>query len=155
MFEYVREQYDALTTGLLEGEFSINATIIISGTEVHSDSIFQGMSDTVDGRITDGVQLNYPLDLPIYKRVQVFPLEKMFTRQEGNRIQEGIAGRFSPFDFWISTSESSVAIRKDKTFFDFAQVVHIQGTDYKIKGIVKENFGNKPVIHIFLVKDSE
>lgn len=155
MFEFVKEQYDELTTQLLNGEFSVNATITIAGQEVHADSLFHGMSDTIDGRITEGVQLNYPKDLPTFKRVKVFPLERMFTRHEGDRIQEGIAGRYAPFDRWISVHTADVRIRNNKTYFDVAISVIIQSISYKIKGIVEEQFGNKPVTHAFLVKDTE
>lgn len=154
-FSYIKDQYDELTTELLSGSFSINATITIAAQEVHSDSLFQGMNDTIDGRITEGVQLNYPKDLPIFKRIKVFPLERMFTKHEGDRIQEGIAGRYAPFDRWISVHTSEVRIRDNKTYFDVAISVSIQSVSYKIKGIVEEQFGNKPVTHAFLVKDTE
>jgi len=154
-YKYVQKQYDALTVDLLQSDFCINATIIIYGQEVHSDSLEQGMGDALDGRITETVQTNYPLDMPKFFRVKVFPLEKAFTRREGDRIDEGLAGRYEPFDRWISCANADVAIRNDETYFDMAQIVSIQGVNYKIKGIVKESFGTKPVIHVFLVKDSD
>lgn len=154
-FDYIQEQYDELTMDLLNSQFCINATIIMFGQEVHSDSIYQGTADTLDGRITDSIQTSYPKDMPTFYRVKVFPSEKVFTRHEGDRYQAGLGGQYEPFDRWISCIESDVAIRDDETYFDRAQNVSIQGVSYKIKGLVKENFGKKPVIHVFLIKDTE
>jgi hypothetical protein len=154
-FEYIQDQYDELTESLLDSQFCINATIIIFGQEIHSDSLYQGTADTIDGRITEPIQTNYPKDMPVFYRVRVFPLEKTFTRHESDRYQAGLGGQYEPFDRWISCANADVAIRDNETYFDQAQTVSIQGVSYKIKGIVKESFGKKPVVHVFLVKDSD
>jgi len=154
-FNYIQDQYDALTESLLESQFCINATIVIYGTEVHSDSLYQGTADTIDGRVTSPVQTSYPKDMPVFYRVKVFPLEKAFTRHEGDRYQTGIGGQYEPFDRWVSCASADVAIRDGLTYFDQAKNVSIQGVSYAIKGLVKENFGKKPVVHVFLIKDTD
>ena len=154
-FDFVKEQYDVITEDLLNSEFTINATIVITGEEVTDNSTYRGMNDTLDGRFTETMQSKYPLGLPRFKRVKMFPLEKMFTRHEGDTIQDGIAGQYSPFDRWLSVALSDVGVRGNETYFDYADTMSVQGVSYKIKGVVKENFGNKGLVHIFLIKNTE
>ena len=155
-FSYVQEQYDALMETMFDSSFMINATIHIASRDVGTESTYRGTSDRLDGRHVDAVKKAYPLDLAVLYRVLVLPLERVsMNLNEASQISYGVAGKYEPFDRWISCFRTQVEISNDNTYFDFADKVDINGFSYMIKGVVKENFGKKAVVHVFLVKETK
>lgn len=154
-FSYIQNQYDEITADILDSTLCINATIIIRSEEVHSESLHQFVQDSVDGRMTESIQKQYPKYLNKYYRIKVFPSERTLNRNEKYKSQSGLAGDYEPFDRWVSCFVTDVDIGNNDTYFDKAKFVQIQGINYDIKAIVKENFSiNCPVVHVFLIKDT-
>jgi len=154
MLEYLKDSYDNFNEELLGSALVISATIYILAQEVAQDSIYEGFGDIIDGRESAMVQKSYPLDLEPHYRVEIMPIE-IFGRS-GDKYRHDVtpAGRFDPYDMWVSIFESKVKVRGSSTYFDYADSMQV-GTDmYGIKGIVKESFGNKPVVHVFLTKET-
>lgn len=154
-FNYVQNMYDELSNSLLKSSFVINATIYIQGKDVSHESTYSGMGDMLDARHTKPVQQDFPLDLARQYRVQVFPMERNYVKREGEPIQHVLAGKFEPFDRWISCLESDVSVKDGQVLYDYSDRVSISGVSYRIKAIHREAFGLKPIIHAFLVKESD
>jgi hypothetical protein len=62
--------------------------------------------------------------------------------------------QFEPYDCWISCLLSDVSVRSSNTIFDFADYVQLMSNKFDVKGLVPENFGIDPVLHVFLVKNT-
>ena len=151
-YGYSKEIYSEIITDLFLGCFVINATINILGKEIIGDSIYDGMGDYLDGRQVDPVQVSFPLDIPKFIRVKIYPIEKQYSKYATPGIQYSIGVPYEPFDRWVSCFESAIAIQNNQTYLDYADNVEIDGIVYRIKGKIKETFGLKPIIHIFLTK---
>jgi len=154
-FQYIQETYDELSKQLLNSSFVITATIHMLGSDVVHESTYKGMGDSLNALHTAPVQKNFDLDLPRTFRLNVFPMERTFTRQEGKPITHTLAGQFEPFDRWITCLWSAVSIRNDETYYDYADHVIMEGVRYKVKAVHKESFGIQPILHAFLVKESD
>lgn len=155
MYEYIKEQYTNITEDLFKSAFAINATLHIHAEEVGMESFEDLYGDTLDGRNVDFIKKTYPVDLNPFYRIKVYPMEKAGLRLSGEQqFEYKPAAHVEPFDMWISVLEEAVRIREDNNLFDFTDKVDIENNSYEIKGIVKEKFGNKPIVHVFLVKES-
>jgi len=152
-FDYIQSMYDELSNELLVSSFVVNATIHIRGSDITHES--SGIGDSLDGRHTAPVQVNFPLDLPRFVRIKVFPMERNYLRYQNSSIENTVAGKYEPFDRWVSCLETDVAIRLDETYYDYVDYISIEGIRYKLKATYKESFGIKPIIHAFLVKESD
>jgi len=62
-------------------------------------------------------------------------------------------GRFEPYDFWIACQEQDIRIR-DNNILDYSDYISFNGDRYTIKAIVREFFGQLPIIHAFLNKET-
>lgn len=150
-YSYLNEQASFLIDSLFNSSLAITATVFIEGEPVGDDT---DLGDSIDARSSGPLMYNYPLDLERSYTIEVYPLESVgFSSAQS--IEYSISGRYLPYDRWISCPLSTVSVRNDKTLFDFAQKVSIGGTDYQIKGIVKEMVGNSTLVNVFLVKTEE
>ena len=155
MYEYIKEQYSNILDNLFDSVFVINATLHIHAEEVGQESFHDLYGDVLDATQTDFIKKTYPVDLNPFYRIQVYPMEKLGLRLSSDQqFEYKPAGHMEPFDMWISVLEEKVKIRTNNTLFDFTDKVDIENNSYEIKGIVKEKFGNKPVVHVFLVKET-
>lgn len=152
MFEYIKETYDLFNEKMLESSFTINATIYITAQEVAHNTTYKGYGGILDARETSMLQKSYPLGLDPWYRVQVLPVETFGKSKYEMDITP--AGRFAPYDLWVSVFEHKVKVKNNETYFDYADIVKIQNNTYNIRGKVSETFGKKTVIHIFLTKKS-
>lgn len=155
-FDYIKNIYDGVSRSLLESpSFVVNATIYIAGTEITHDSMYVGVNSPLDGRSTEIIQSDFPLDLPRFVRIKVFPMERNYLRYQSSPIEHTLAGNYEPFDKWVSCLESDVAVRVNETYYDYSSHIVIEGVRYKLKAKHKETFGIKPIVHAFLVKESD
>jgi len=155
MFEYLKNQYTEISKSLFNSEMAINATILIVGTPINSESLEPGFGDTVDGR-NNFINKKYPPFLNKNYRIKIYPLEKTGLRIGNDiSISYGFSGKYEPYDRWISCLQSDVKTINNKTLFDYTDYIQIQNIKYRIKGVVMEIFSNIPIIHIFLEKDTD
>lgn len=152
--DYIKDLYDNITSNLLTGSFAINATIYIKGDNVNFDSTYSGIGDSLDGRYDSHIAKNFPSDLPKFIRIQVFPMERMYTQRHGTPIVHTFAGQFEPYDRWISCLEADVKIGDHDNYYQHSDYVSVDGVKYKVKAVHREAFGIKPLLHAFLVKES-
>lgn len=151
MFDYLKGITDAINLDLLETE-AVFATVYIKGESVGEESTYyRGLGDDLDGREGDPIKFFYPEDLKSSYRIKVYPIEKSGLRLK-TMIEYKQTGNTEPYDTWISCLEKNVMFRKDKTIFDVAEKISFEGTEYGIRGLVREVFGNNPVVHVFMVK---
>lgn len=151
MFEFIKEKADSMMDELYNSAFSIMATLNITAIEVPAESGME-IETTFDETHTSIVKKTYPLGLkPIY-RIKVFPIEESGLRVEEYKYT--VSARVEPYDTWISCPEEVVKIGNNKTLFDYSKTISLNGTNYIIKGLIRETFGRKPILHVFLTKES-
>lgn len=155
-FNYIKEQYDNFNMQALESSFAVFATICIKGTEIGEESLYDGVQDILDARQSDSIKMKYPNGMDATYRIEIYITDKTgLSLGKDKQFQYSGSIVKEPYDIWISCFKSSVVVRGTNTYFDYAEQVELQGNKYNIKGIVNEDFGNKPLMHIFLVKDHE
>ena len=152
-FDILTDTYAKIMDDLFNSSLTINATINISGEDVGQESTYVSSSNQLDTRGIQKIKVNYPQGLNRYYRIRVFPLEPSGVKSGNSDISYDRGTQFVPYDRWVSCFISTVSIGNNTTYFDYASDVTIGNITYKIKGVVKETFG-KPVIHVFLVKES-
>lgn len=151
-FQYIKNIYDYHNEQLLDSTLTINATIHIKPVESATESVDYG--DVLDGRVTEPVHRYYPENLNRFYRTQVYPIDK-FSYSMANPMRQQKVGNIENWDFWISCFVSSVSHRNNSTYFDYADTVEIKGVKYSIRGVVKDSFGNKSMLHVLLAKETE
>jgi len=110
----------------------------------------------LQGNQTGMIKKFYPLDLSPFYRVKVHPMEKSGLRlTQTQQYQNSPGAKMEPYDIWISIFEDKIKVRQNNNLFDFADKIDIEQNTYEIKGLVRETFGNRPVIHVFLLKETE
>lgn len=150
MFDSIREMSDIMMENLYESSFSVMATLYITPLEVPAEGKL-GEQTTLNSTFPELVKFTYPYNLNSFYRIKVFPIE-----ESGLRIQEyqyTTSTRLEPYDTWIFIPEENVKVTSNTTLFDFAKTISVKGLSYQIKGLIRETFGNKPTLHIFLTKE--
>ena len=153
-FDYIASMCDSLNEQALSNDtFITTATVYIAGEEVGEESFYSGVDKISDGRKTKSLKTFYPEDLDKTYRIKVYPIEKSGLRLTQNEQYDyKPVGYISSSDLWVSCLANDIKVRENNNIFDFVDYVSIEGINYRIKGIVKENIGSNPVVHVFLVK---
>lgn len=155
MFDYSRDQYTACMKQVFNSSLCITATVKIAYEDIGQESIYRDLGDTLDARQTMTLKKSYPEGLVPFYKVKLYPMDKgglsLSVAQEQQFL---LNGNVVPYDMWVSCFKDTVKVRQNNTIFDFTDIVQISGISYKIKGIIHDTFSNRPVLNIFLVKES-
>lgn len=154
-FGFLQDLYDGFNKGTLNSDLTVNATIFITAENIGNESFYKGMSDSLDARQQTTIRKKYPRDLSPFYRIQVYKIDSSGLRlSDSQQYNYGPIGHQEPYDVWISCEKKLVSVKNNKTIFDFSNAIAMGGIRFNIKGIVSDNFGNEPIVHVFLNKES-
>jgi len=153
---YLRSLYDEYNDNCFDTSLSLTATIFIKSANIKSNTLEQSKySDGFDARHQNSLKVKYPLSLERTYTVPVLLVDNYSLKAtEKYNTTYTKMGNVEPFDIWISCKYADVEINRahNKTYFDYADYVSVSGEFYEVRNLVKETFGVKPVVHIFLAK---
>ncbi len=149
-FDYVKTVYDECNTTLLDSTFVVNATIHIATNDIRVGQLEIARED-LEAQFSKEFK-SAPLGLPAFQRLKMVPIDK--SPSSTPKIEYGLAGQFAPYDKWMACFYIDAVTKDSRTFFDFSDYVLISGIKYRVKAQYKDVFGLKPVLHVFLVKES-
>ena len=154
--DYLKNQYDNFILDCFNQKTTVSATVFIKGANLIPDSLTQKeYGRSLDARFPNSVKKKYPINLAKSYKIYVYVIDNASLRSyEKYNYQLQKMGQIKPYDIWVSCLYDDVNVNQsdNKTLFDFTEYVAMDGQNFEIRNIVKENFGNKKVIHVFLAK---
>jgi hypothetical protein len=154
--DYIKEIVDNVNQGFFKTSLLSMATVYIQGDPIGEESIHHNLiMDNFDSREGEPLRFHYPEDLEPSYRIKTFVIERQGLRASTQQQYEyRLVGHNEPYDIWISCRKSDILVKTDRTVFDFADNVSFEGIKYIVKAVVNEGFGNKPIVHVFLKKET-
>lgn len=154
--DYLKNQYDNFILDCFSQKTTVFATIFIKGENLIPDSLTQKeYGRSLDARFPSSSKKKYPINLAKSYRVSVYVIDNSTLKSyEKYNYQLQKMGMTKPYDIWVSCLYDDVNINQsdNKTLFDYAEYISMDGQNFEVRNIVKESFGNNKVIHVFLAK---